>query len=221
MASSSDYIALITSEHANKPKFGALVSMLVQSMADVTNALAAIESGFDLDNAIGIQLDAIGLWVGITRYVSVPISGVYFSFDVTGLGWDQGSWEGPYDTSVGLTKLDDDTYRLLIRAKIGANMWDGTWYGMAPVYGTLFSRYGALVWVNDNQDMSMDIYMAGTYPPAIVQAILRNGLIPLKPEGVHINGYTKTSVSGSPIFGFDVQNSNISGFDTGTWGIPI
>ncbi|MGC7970039.1 DUF2612 domain-containing protein, partial [Salmonella enterica] len=68
---------------------------------------------FDLDQAIGVQLDAVGEWVGISRNITVPLAGVYFSFDIAGLGFDQGVWKGPFDPDTGLTTLDDDTYRLL------------------------------------------------------------------------------------------------------------
>jgi hypothetical protein len=81
---------------------------------------------FDLDQAAGDQLDIIGLWVGVGRRVKTPPIGVYFSLDIVSVGFDQGVWQGPFDPSMGITLLDDDTYRLLIRAKIGANHWDGT-----------------------------------------------------------------------------------------------
>jgi hypothetical protein len=41
----------------------------------------------------------------------------------------------------------------------------------------------------------------------------------LKPEAVHINGYYVTSNPGGPLFGFDVENNLISGFDVGAWGV--
>ncbi|WP_143296080.1 DUF2612 domain-containing protein, partial [Burkholderia pseudomallei] len=126
MADLTDYTVLITSEHSDKPRFMASVSALVQPLVEQMNVLESMPGKFDRDNVIGVQLDDVGLWVGVSRKIRTPLTGVYFSFDIAGLGFDQGTWKGPFDPDTGLTILDDDTYRLVIRAKIGANHWDGT-----------------------------------------------------------------------------------------------
>lgn len=220
MADISQYTDRITSEHNQKPKFMAVVETLAGTMVDQQNLLASMPGRFDLDNAVGDQLDTVGIWVGISRDVPVPLTGVYFSFDTDGLGFDQGSWKGPFDPDAGLTRLDDDTYRLVIRAKIGANHWDGTLGASKEILDSIFSG-GTFVFIQDNQDMSMTIGIAGVIPSAVFLALLRNGLIPLKPEGVRINIVIVTSVDGEPLFGFDMDNDLVSGFDTGAWGTPL
>lgn len=141
MAQASDYTALITTEHAGKPKFAAMAAAVAQCFADQINLLQSIPAAFDLDTAIGVQLDAVGLWAGIRRQVRTPLN-VYFSFDTAGLGFDQGNWQGPFDPSTGLTSLDDETFRTLIRAKIAANSWDGTVPSAASAYANLFGANG-------------------------------------------------------------------------------
>jgi hypothetical protein len=138
MADVSKYTGLITSEHADKPKFNAMVSAVAQCFVDQQNALGTFIPSFDLDEAVGDQLDTLGAWVGISRRVRTPLTGVYFSFDMAGVGFDQGVWQGPFDPSTGITLLDDDTYRLLIRAKIGANHWDGTLASSAAILNLIF-----------------------------------------------------------------------------------
>lgn len=138
MADVSKYTGLITSEHADKPKFNAMVSAVAQCFVDQQNALGNFIPSFDLDEAVGDQLDTLGAWVGISRRVRTPLTGVYFSFDIAGVGFDQGVWQGPFDPSTGITLLDDDTYRLLIRAKIGANHWDGTLASSAAILNLIF-----------------------------------------------------------------------------------
>lgn len=259
MADISDYTGLVTSEHADKPKFIATLSALAQCFVDLQNTVLAIPDGFDLDQAIGVQLDAVGLWVGVSRNVNTPLSGVYFSLDVDGLGFDQGVWKGPFDPDSGVVSLDDDTYRLLIRAKIGANHWDGTLGTSAAILNSIFgsdstqteqpvqlsdgsdvmmwdSSTSSLtsvsiqpsvqvlagqtyVFIVDNGNMSIDYGISGTPPSALFLALLRGGYIPLKPEAVHINGYFIPSVSNSPLFGLDVENNLISGFDVGAWAV--
>lgn len=218
MADISDYTGLVTSEHADKPKFMATVSALAQCFVDLQNVELSIPFAFDLDQAVGVQLDAVGEWVGITRNVNTPLAGVYFSFDIDGLGFGQGVWKGPFDPDSGVVSLDDDTYRLLIRAKIGANNWDGTLGTSAAILNSIFGG-GTYVFIVDNGDMSIDYGIAGTLPSALFLALLRGGYIPLKPESVHINGYFVPSVTSTPLFGFDVENNLISGFDVGSWAV--
>ena len=151
--------------------------------------------------------------------MSTPLSGVYFSLDVASLGFDQGVWQGPFDSSTGITSLDDDTYRLLIRAKIGANRWDGTLDSSAAILASIFGS-DTQIFIQDNGDMTITIGIAGVLPNALFLALLVGGYIPIKPSTVAVN-YMATSESGSPIFGFDVQNQYIAGFDTGAWGKPL
>ncbi|NSX05101.1 DUF2612 domain-containing protein [Cupriavidus gilardii] len=219
MAQLTDYTGLITSEHNHRPKFMAVVTALAQPMVDLMNVLGSMPNKFDLDQAVGVQLDAIGLWVGISRHVSVPLTDVYFSFDIDGLGFDQGAWKGPFDPDNGLTDLDDDTYRLVIRAKIGANHWDGTMESTVAILNTIFNG-DTHVFIQDNQNMTMTIGVSGRPPSAVFLALLAGGYIPLKPEGVRVDLVIVSTTDG-PLFGFDVQNDLISGFDTGVWGKPL
>lgn len=214
MASSNDYTQLIPSENASKPKFTAMVAAVAGCFADTTNALQSIESGFDLDAAAGAQLDSIGLWVGASRYVSTPLAGIYFAFDTASLGWDQGAWMAPSDPAEGLQRLDDETYRTLIRAKISANHWDGTISSLAAILALIFTDPLTTTYVLDNQDMTMTVGMVGATPPAIKMALLTGGYLVPKPSGVHIN---YAGVSPSAIFGFDASTSLIAGFDVGVW----
>jgi len=144
MADLSEYTALITSEHNQRPKFMAVVAALAQPMVDLMGVLESMPPKFDLDEAVGAQLDDVGRWVGISRIIRTPLSDVYFSLDISGLGFDQGIWKGPFDPDTGLTTLDDDTYRLVIRAKIGANHWDGTMEGSVAILNSIFSPAGEL-----------------------------------------------------------------------------
>ncbi|MFK0376494.1 DUF2612 domain-containing protein [Pandoraea sp. NPDC090278] len=144
MADITDYTGKITSEHADKPRYAAMVLAVTQCFVDVQNALASLPTNFDLDSAVGVQLDAIGLWVGVSRNIKAPLAGVYFSFDIKGVGFDQGVWRGPFDPDTGVVALDDDTYRLVLRARIGANHWDGTLAGTAGILGQIFPTGAAV-----------------------------------------------------------------------------
>ncbi|MBU9618065.1 DUF2612 domain-containing protein [Burkholderia multivorans] len=220
MADLTEYTALITSEHRDKSRFMAVVGALVQPLVDQMNVLQSMPGKFDLDNAVGVQLDDVGLWVGVSRKIRTPLTGIYFSFDIDGLGFDQGIWKGLFDPDTGLTVLDDDTYRLVIRAKIGANHWDGTLEQSAAILNSIFGA-DTHVFIEDHQDMSMTIGIAGKVPSAVFLALLAGGYIPLKPEGVRVAYTVVTSVGGAPLFGFDMDNELVAGFDTGVWGTAL
>jgi len=214
---SQDYLNLITSEH-NLPSFEAAVTALVGGPADQINLLASMPGLYDLDVAVGTQLDAVGKWIGVGRQVAVPLVGVYFSLDTAGVGFDAGSWFGPGDSTTGLVNLDDVAYRLLLRSQVAANHWDGSMASLLDLLTSIFVGTGSLVFIVDNQDMSMTVGVAGVIPPATQKAMLTNGLLIPKPEGVHVN-YSITSVPGAPLFGFDIETATISGFDVGAFGI--
>lgn len=217
MAQVSDYTGLVTSEHSDKPKFMAMIAAVAQCFVNQQDVLESVIEAFDLDEAEGVQLDTLGEWIGISRNISTPISGVYFSLDAAILGFDQGVWQGPFDPSSGIVSMDDATYLLILRAKIAANHWDGTIGSAATILDSIFGS-STYVFIQDNQDMSMTVGLSGNLPSALFVALFGGGYIPLKPEGVLAN-YVVTSVNGDPCFGFDVENPYISGFDVGAWAI--
>lgn len=183
------YIDLITSQHRDKPKFAAMVEAVTGCFADAKTFVESLPAAFDLDRAIGAQLDIVALWVGITRFVNVPIEGSYFSIDVAGLGLDEGWLKGKYDPDSGITRLGDEPFRMAIRAKIGANHWDGTRDGLHALLGKVFAAYGATVYTQDNQDMTMTFYVEGPALPPAILALLQGGVLAVKPSGVSITGY--------------------------------
>jgi hypothetical protein len=217
MAQLSDYTSLITSEHQSAPKFMAMVSLLAQWGVDRRNLLASIPGLYDIDTAVGQQLDRVGEWVGISRNLSLPLTGVYFSFDTAGLGFDQGTWQGPFDPTTGLVALPDDQYRILLYATIAANNWDGTVPGAYAAWNTVFAPLGYSILIQDNQDMTMSLVLLGPVPDAVTLALFTGGYLNLRPAGVGIVGYYFPSITGVPIFGFDAENPSISGFDGSAW----
>jgi hypothetical protein len=90
----SKYTDLITNYHATKPLFFQHVDLSTRPLLDTSTALNSLITAFDIDTAVGVQLDILGEWIGRSRYVAVPISGIFFSWDTDGLGYDQGVWQG-------------------------------------------------------------------------------------------------------------------------------
>ena len=155
----SKYTELITNYHATKPKFLAHVDLMTRPLIDVAAATRGLITAFDIDSAVGVQLDILGLWIGRSRVVSQPISGVYFSWDTDGLGYDQGVWQGPYDPDSGYTSLSDDTYRIILKAKIAINNWDGRNDSLPPILDAATAGSGLKMQIVDNQDMTISVWV--------------------------------------------------------------
>jgi uncharacterized protein DUF2612 len=214
----SKYMALVTSQHADKPKFMAFLAMLVQPIADIIALLEGMPGLFDLDDAVGAQLDIVGLWVGVTRNVTVPLPNVYFSLDQAGVGLGEGTLKGPFDPQTGLIALPDDTYRTLLRARIASNHWDGTIPGAYAAWNALFADTGFGILIQDGNNMSMVYALTGPVPDAVTLALFTGGQLSLKPAGVRISNFITPSVPNAPYFGIGIENAAIAGLDAGTFG---
>jgi hypothetical protein len=215
-----DYLNLITSEHRGKEKFEATVVAGVSPFSKLQEVMLGLPADFDIDSAVGVQLDAVGAWIGRSRRIDTPLVGVYFTWDdLASDGWDSGIWKGPFDPDSGLVDLPDDSYRVLLKAKIAANSWDGTIPGAYAIWATVFTNSQLVI--QDNQDMSMVVGIAGQPLSIVDQALLTNGYIPLKPEGVRIQYYAIAPAAGA-LFAWDTDESTaLAGWDTGQWATEL
>lgn len=184
MSALEDYTDLVPSGNANQPNFLAVLGVCLQPFVDMQNVLASAPGLLDLDVASGDQLDVIGEWVGITRRLSVPITGVYFAFDTPGVGFDEGVWFSGGDPAEGVVMLDDVTYRQMILAKIASNTWDGS-LGDANVK-LLEAFPGADVQLRDNFDMTETFILSGTAPSLLFEQLVDQGYIELRPAAVNL-----------------------------------
>lgn len=221
MATITDYTNLVTSEHSDKPKYMAMIGVTLQHTVDLVNLLDSIPSLYDIDGAVGQQLDVCGEFVGVSRHLTGPLTGVYFAFDEPALGFDLGVWKGPFDPSTGLTSLPDDFYRVLIKARILNNQWNGSKEDAYVLAQAIFSVLGYTILIEDYADLTMGLGIVGAAPPiALVQQLLVSGKFDIKPAGVRVVEYFWQSVAG-PIFAFDNNNAQLAGFDVGGWATIV
>ena len=221
----SKYTDLITNYHRGKPLFVDHVNLSTRPLTDTSVALQNLIDAFDIDSAVGVQLDVIGEWVGRSRIVSQPISGIYFSWDTDDLGYDQGVWQGPYDPDSGYTSLSDEAYRVILKAKIAINNWNGQNDTLPPILETALAGSGMRMQIVDNQDMTISVWV---FPETDISnvsleliAAIKQGYLTVKAAGVWAGDIHTPSIEspsqGSKFFGFDMDNEFISGFDTGAW----
>lgn len=151
MRTTEGYVALIPPFNSARPRFVATVQASVDPLARLQVALREMEIvDFDLDTAIGVQLDAVGARVGRSRNLPYPLQGIFFSLDDPARGLDKGIWKGPYSPGVGQTSLEDDTYRRLLRAVVLANRSDGSVGMLQAVLDTYFQDPDTHVFIEDN-----------------------------------------------------------------------
>jgi hypothetical protein len=179
------YLGRVTSEHRNKPKFLASLVVSLQPFLDIQAFLNQLYLQFDLQQAVGAQLDQVGLWIGFSRTLATPLPSVFFTWDTTGLGWDQGYWFGPFDPTTGLTQLADPIYRAVLQLKVAYNACSGTNAALSSVLLNLFPTLfpGCAIKYSDNQNMTMSYTLTGPYTPVIKQLFLQ-GTLTIKPMGV-------------------------------------
>jgi hypothetical protein len=179
------YNSLFTSEWQIATKLLQWASDAWQPLDDMTSFLAQMSAqDMSLGYAIGVQLDMLGSIIGQSRTVDFqPSSGVS-------------------------STLDDDTYRLLLRATIFKLKWDGRIGSLYSIWKALFPQ-GEIV-INDNQNMSATVYLNGPFSSIIVDLIDHGYIVP-RPEGVLYNYI----IAEFPMFGTDLNVTYIAGVDLG------
>ena len=187
------YRKLLTSEYRHSPKLINWLLWLLNEGTTYTNFIQMFVEAFDLDVAVGLQLDAIGRLVGVRRLLDfVPSGG-----------------ESPL--------LDDETYRFLIKATIIKNTWKGKLEDLYSAWRVLYPE-SKLFQIQDLQDMTFNVIIAGDFTSLQKELISKGYIIP-KPEGVRINLMTITDTSGFPLFSYDLDTLYYSGYNS-HWAVP-
>lgn len=183
------YLRLPTGQYQNSPKFLSFLEAILQPLEDASSCADSLVDAFDIDEAEGVQLDIIGKQVGASRTLSFQPSNEYSPI------------------------LEDEDYRILLKATIGKNHWDGQAASLYALWMNLLP--GGSIIIQDNQDMSFNVYLSGALSSIVIDMILHDLIVP-RPEGVLINYYMGTW----PLFGFDYHDDYIDGFDIGNWYTP-
>lgn len=186
MADIQKYIDLITSQHKDKPKFIAWLTAHLDIADDAKSLLDALDNYFDIDSAVGTQLDILGEKIGRARVLTFQ----------------------PTDGSSPV--LEDEMYRLILKAKIAQNQWDGTINQIYDLWYSIFDQVYLVL--KDNQNMTLDVLILGLSTD-LEKDLVANGYIIPKPQGVKIN----YAYSATEIFAYGMDNDNFKGYGEGYW----
>jgi hypothetical protein len=155
--SASYYQNLLVWQYKGCPQFNAWLAAVLSIANDISLCLQSMEAAFDLNYAIGNQLDILGQIIGVSRTVNFQPSG-------------------------GVSPvLDDTTYRILLLATLANNTWDGTIGSLYPIWQTLFP--GGKITIVDNQDMSATILIGGSFSSIMKDLITHDYIVP-RPQAV-------------------------------------
>ena len=153
------YIDLITSEFYNNNKFTEMTRKILEKDYHSTSILEHLWDYFNLDNAVGKQLDVVGQYLNLTR-------------------------ELPIDSNVLPDVLPDDLYRLVLKARVLQYHWDGTIEGIYRITKTLIPD--ALIWLVDKQNGSYQMLLMSPNFDDNISELFILGYITPKPAGVKV-----------------------------------
>lgn len=195
MALTDELTNLLIKQYWEKDKAKAEIGLQASTWDACRAFLSALDPAFDLDNAVGAQLDVLGRIVGISRSVPDVIPKIYFGFSINPMNkgfaskFDPLRVGGPfYDKfSSAFTdfQLGDSDYRFFIRVKAALNRASG--YLSSDIYpdiqDVVLAAFDGRAYVVDNLDMTLTLYVSPTVSLDRLRIIRSLNLLP-KPQGV-------------------------------------
>ena len=140
----SYYSNLLIMQYHNKPKAKATIEATVGLLPD--DLIMEVINGFDIETAVGKQLDILGEYVGVDRYYLV-------------------------DNQAEL--LDDEDYRILIKLKAISNTSDLSHKSLEEA---LYNFFGNTVRMDSDGNMEMTYFVPKNKTPIIQAAIQKEVL---------------------------------------------
>lgn len=149
------YANLLIIQYINKPKAYDTIKALVDGV--IMNQLPLdVQGAFDLDTAVGVQLDVIGKYAGVSRYA--------------------------YDFS-GAVTLNDTDYRILIKMKVVQN---NSGSSLADIQNLLNQYFQGAFLVFDYSNMQLSYFFDATYGSnQLAEILVKQKSLP-KPMGVQL-----------------------------------
>lgn len=190
------YKDLLLYQYSDKPKAQSHIELLArQGLSNLV--LKQIRDGFNIETAVGDQLDVIGEYIGQSREVPIPIPRPYFEFD---------DYENPLLAPIGFTDyndpnqnadsvffkyiflntdtqtLNDEEYRTLLKLRAVLNTSN---LSTAAIDEFLSLFFAGELSFTDNQNMTLTYFVAPEQS-RLVQLALALDLLP-KPACVNIS----------------------------------
>jgi hypothetical protein len=197
------YTNLLIIQYHDKPKAQATIQVLLNSLFPINQATGNllfedIRDAYNLDTAVGVNLDVIGKYVGVDRnweghsFDNKPVFCMFDSnFDIDNqyeLGFSaptnkvKGKFLGPKDVLSQANRLIDDDYRILIKLKIVRNNINNS---VKSIKEGLYKFFSTAIQVFSNGSKRMTLAVDTSLTP-LIKAALQKDVFP-RPMGVAIN----------------------------------
>ena len=176
------YPSLVTS-YNQQPKFLAMIKALTEAYWSLVQLSSQVDQFYNIDSAVGSQLDVLGQWIGFSR--TLNISKQWFSFNELYEGFDLGDWYVFGDVPYESVKLTDQLYRIVLKAKILINQFDGTRPAFEAILNQLFSLDQVSFNVVQESPMNITVNIKGQINQ-IIFFLLTQGILDITPVGVNL-----------------------------------
>lgn len=219
------YIQLLIKQYWRSPKARADIALRLGTLAPIADVLLGLADAFDVDQAVGRQLDIIGRIVGLVRRYRTQRLRQFFGFSNNprslGFGhrfdsmWDGGPLMRRGGDNYEWQNMPDDEFRRIVKAKIAANNTKSTMVdpiGRLSVQDVVLAATDGMGYVVDNQDMTMALIISPQFPADVLWFLLQKDLL-ARPLGLW---WRIIQAEPGQFFGFS-SNPNAKGFGVGTW----
>lgn len=190
MSEYTDYYAdLLILQYKTQPKARDTISALTDKVI-ADGLLIDVINGFNIDTAVGKQLDMLGKYIGLSRVVKVKVS------------------------SPETTVLTDDQYRLLLKLKLVCNT---SYSATSQIRSALYQLFPNDIRVFDDRTMQMEYELSMMFN-GLENVIIAEELLPFPmglgfnvvvvPDLLQLYGY----------YGYDGLNNNHNGYSSYTDG---
>lgn len=196
------YTNLLIVQYNNKPKAKATIELIVEQML-AGGLIFDVQDAFDIDTAVGHQLDILGKYIGLDRYYTgqndLPIAFGFSNVDedepdnVEGFAipsdflTKDGTFLIASEIISNNQKLSDTDYRVLLKLKIIQNTSN---HSDKSIDDNLFKFFGTTIYAVDNYNMSMTYFADEDMLPLFLVAIEKGALT--RPMAVLINQIIKS-----------------------------
>lgn len=218
------YVNLLIIQYYDKPKARAHINLII-GMLIASGVIFDVLNGYDIETAVGVQLDVLGKYAGVTRYWAQENLENYFAFtDYTEVNPDSlpkfgfctyanysaFSYNGTltYDEIVETANaLSDDDFRILIKIAIIQNTCS---CGHGEIDRDIWNLFGGAIRPESFGDMKMFYFITTAITP-LIQAIITKKLLP-KAMAVLL---TYVQQNSGQMFGFTGYDEIIQPFEYG------
>ena len=210
------YLDLLIYQYRDKPNASAEIQAIIKPFSDVFDLYNDLENVFDLDLAVGKQLDIIGKIVGLSRTVPLAIPKKYFGFDDDTNTYPYSEifdsivtypFKELYEEEYTDLQLNDEDYRFFLKAKIAKNFAKSNILEIEEIISFLFDNLAEVI---DGYNMTLTVQVDASIDIDRIRQIQQLNLLP-KPQAVSYNDIIIKYFS-DRTFGFDDDLSSL-GFD--------